>query len=252
VLPELVKLLPPSDEAGTVTLMVAGAVAFVGAALWLMGVKFSRFVVTLLTVLLGACVGMQVPKWFGWQISGAGPAVGGAVVLGVSGFVLHRMWVGIGLGLTLSIWAALITWLVMHDSRAGWTWPNPEATDSLWTYLRISWALVPAEMARIIPFASATALVSGVASAILWPKLTTVLCWSALGATLLCAGAVAATHYADKPWLNQLPSGAWAQAAIFAGVVACGTALQWKLAPRSLGNGGGGKSKQPKKTDAPV
>src|SRR5262245_56130142 len=106
---DLLQLLP-TDPGGPVLLTtMIGTV--VGAALWLLGAKISRPLVTLLTVLGGAMIGMHLPQWFGWQISGAGPAVGGAVVLGVSGYVLHRMWVGIGLGSVLALWAAMGTWL---------------------------------------------------------------------------------------------------------------------------------------------
>src|SRR4029453_5362604 len=93
---ELLNLLP--QDVGRLGLVIAIVGSMIGLGMWLIGSRFSRPIVTLLTVLLGASIGMHLPKWFGWQISGAGPAVGAALVLGVTGYVLHGMWVGIGLG----------------------------------------------------------------------------------------------------------------------------------------------------------
>src|SRR3954471_14599015 len=115
---DLLQLLPQTVGDGTRVLTMIGTA--VGAVLWIGGVKMSRPIVTLVTVLIGAGVGMQLPRWFNWSVSGAGPAVGGAVILGVSGFVLHRMWMGIGLGLLLALWATFGIWLTMHDSSRAW------------------------------------------------------------------------------------------------------------------------------------
>src|SRR3954465_5593682 len=105
---DLLNLVPPIVDHG------AGITALIGLALgtllWVVGVKFSRPLITLLTVLLGAAIGLKLPKWFNWNVSGAGPAVGSAVVLGLTGFILHRMWVGISLGLVLGLWATLAIW----------------------------------------------------------------------------------------------------------------------------------------------
>ncbi|MBC8108594.1 MAG: hypothetical protein H7Z14_18560, partial [Anaerolineae bacterium] len=177
---DLLQLLP--DKPGDGALIIAMIGGVFGLGLWIAGVKVSRPLVTLLTVLIGAMIGRQLPSWFNWNISGAGPAVGGAVVLGVSGFVLHRMWVGIGLGLTLSLWCALRMWLMMRDG-ASWDWPDLSAPSSCWAYLQDIWDSLPPNMARILPFVAGVALVCGVASSILWPKLTTVLNWSAIGLT---------------------------------------------------------------------
>ena len=91
---------------------VAGG-AVVGAVLWLAGARFSRTLVGLVTVSLGAFLGMEMPRYFGWGVSGAGPAVGMALILGLSGYIMHRFWIGVGLGTVLAAWAFLATWVVL-------------------------------------------------------------------------------------------------------------------------------------------
>ena len=249
MLDELLQFIPA--EPGTTALITAMAGVVVGATLWLLGTKFSRPLVTLLTVLLGAAVGMQLPRWVGWQISGAGPAVGVAVVLGVSGFILHRMWVGIGLGAVLALWVTMAVWLAMHGTLE-WNWPDVDRATTIWSFLTDAWSNVPLEMARIIGFASAAALVSGVAAAILWPKLTTVLNWSWTGVSLLAVMGVATMWYGRPRLLANLPQDTWAQLAALLAMVAIGATIQWQLSPAPAGAAGGDgasagqKSKKPK------
>src|SRR5215212_1255202 len=156
---DLIQLLP--DKPGDGALIIAMFGGVFGLVLWIAGVKVSRPLVTLVTVLLGATIGLQLPGWFKWNISGAGPAVGAAVVLGVSGFVLHRMWVGIGLGLTLALWCALGIWLLMHEN-VSWDWPDLSASSSCWEYLKDVWCGLPPNMARMLPWAAGVSLVCGV------------------------------------------------------------------------------------------
>src|SRR5687768_5279625 len=105
MLQQLLALMP--KEAGTFGLVVTVAGTLAGLVLWLVGARFSRPLITLCTVALGGAVGMMLPRWCGWTVNGMGTAVGGAIVLGVSGYVMHRFWVGIGLGLVMCCWAAL-------------------------------------------------------------------------------------------------------------------------------------------------
>ena len=95
------QLLPP--EASSATVVALWVAAGVGTVVWLSGSVWSRWVVTLFTVMLGASIGMHMPRWFGWSISGAGPAVGMAVVLGVTGYAVHGGWVGALLGAALAV-----------------------------------------------------------------------------------------------------------------------------------------------------
>src|SRR5450432_1535814 len=125
---ELVNLLP--RDAGVFGLVIAIVGSLVGVLIWLVGSRFSRPIVTLATVTLGAAIGMHLPRWFGWDISGAGPAVGAALVLGVTGYALHGMWVGIGLGTILASWTAMACWIVFRNG-ANLNWPAIQAGTTL-------------------------------------------------------------------------------------------------------------------------
>jgi hypothetical protein len=231
VVQELIYILP--QDAGTMGLIVAGSGSLIGAVIWLLGARFSRTIITLLTVLLGASVGLHLPQWFGWQISGAGPAVGMALVLGVTGYVLHGLWVGIGLGTVLASWAAMACWIVLRHG-ATWSWPDyPEGATVAW-YLAEVWQSLPGDVTRILPYACGTALISGLASAIIWPKASLIVGWSMAGATLLLGMGVAAADYSQPNLLTHVPSPLWAQMGVLALVVGVGSLIQWKLGPKPL------------------
>lgn len=227
---DLIQLLPDKPGGGAMIGAMIGAVF--GLGLLIAGVKISRPLVTLVTVLLGASLGLTLPRWFNWNISGAGPAVGGAVVLGVTGFVLHRMWVGIGFGLVLAMWGAFAMWLTMRNGQ-GFDWPEWSESSTLCSYLRDMWDSVPPNIARYLPYVAGVSLVSAIASCILWPKLTTVTSWSAIGLTMcvgLTTAAIATTH---REWLANAPQQTWVQLASLAGLWFVGAAIQWKLASRA-------------------
>jgi hypothetical protein len=228
---ELLNLLP--RDVGTLGMVIAIAGSMVGVGMWLIGSRFSRPIITLLTVLLGASVGMQLPKWLGWSISGAGPAVGGAVVLGVTGFVLHGMWVGIGLGAVLSSWVALGCWIMLRNGAA-WTWPIIGPQTTLGTFLHEVWIGMPPDVTRILPYACATAMITGLAITIIWPKVSLVLCWSMAGVTLLTCMGIAAVEFGQPQWLTNIPQPMWAQASMVGLLVTLGSLIQWKLSPKPV------------------
>ncbi len=231
MLDDFLQLLP--SEPGSIALFVALVGTILGAVVWIGGATFSRPLITLLTVLIGATVGMHFPNWFHWTISGAGPAVIGAVVLGVSGFALHRMWVGIGLGLILSCWAAFIVWMLMHDN-SGWQWPAFHGATTPFDYCKVVYQQLPGNIGRALPYAVALAMTIGVAGAILWPKLTTVLNWSSVGVSMLVGMGIAAAAFAKPALLHHVPTHVWAQSSLLAMLILIGAAVQWKLAPVGL------------------
>src|SRR5215211_6632961 len=102
---QLLSLLP--KEINSLALMIAVAGAFLGGILWLGGSRFSRTLVTLISVSTGALIGLQFPKWFALGLEGWATAVLGALLFGISGYALHKVWVGLGLGLVLAGWAGL-------------------------------------------------------------------------------------------------------------------------------------------------
>src|SRR5258705_4914270 len=121
---QFLALLPRQINSLALAIAIAGAV--LGGLLWLGGSRFSRTLMTLISVSTGGLVGLQLPRWFGWGLEGWATAVLGALVLGISGYVLHKLWVGLGLGLVLAMWAGV--WrFVVGDGPNGFAWPvGPE------------------------------------------------------------------------------------------------------------------------------
>jgi hypothetical protein len=209
---------------------LAAVAALVGMTFWLGGARFNRSVATLAGVLVGGVVGMELPRLMGWTISGMGPAIGGAMALGVVGFMLHRAWVGMGLGLLLAALAGIVAWH-MWGPGAQWTWPAGGAGRKQW--LMDVWTHLPLEMRYRLPIITGTALFTGVALGLLWTRGAMVLMYSLAGVSLLAGLLLAATggviHHPQ--WLA---GHAGTQGALFVLMVAGGAALQWRGARRAV------------------
>lgn len=229
---EWINLLP--RDPGNAGLIIAVIGSLIGAAVWLLGSRFSRPILTLITVLLGAAIGMHLPVWFNWNVMGAGPAVGGALVLGISGYALPGMWVGIGFGTVLASWAAVGTWIALHNG-ADWNWPAIDANTTIVSYAAALWHALPPDVAKYLPWCCGAAMVSGVAMSIIWPKVALLVGWSMAGATLLVGMGVAAVNFGRPQWLANLPTPMWAQTSLLAMVVTLGALIQWKLGPKPAG-----------------
>jgi hypothetical protein len=207
---------------------LAVAAALAGMTFWLGGARFNRSVATLAGVLFGGVVGMELPRLMGWSISGMGPAVAGAMTLGVVGFMLHRAWVAMGLGLLLAALGGIVVWH-MWGPGAQWTWPAGGAGRRQW--LMEVWTQLPPETRHRLPIIMGTALFTGVALGLLWTRGAMVLMYSLTGVSLLAGLLLAATGGAihHPQWLA---GHAGAQGALFAVLVAGGAALQWRQSRR--------------------
>jgi hypothetical protein len=234
MLQELVDLLP--NEPGTLALSIALIGTAAGAGLCAVGARYSKPILTLVTVLLGAAIGMHLPQWFGWTVSGAGPAVGGAVVLGLSGWLLHRFWIGIGLGLVMSCWSALAVWTWMRNGHS-FDWPKVEASTSVVAFLSALWHSLPTDVAKLLPYAAVVSMVSGVAMAILWDRPIVILMWSAAGTTLLAIMGVAAIDYGRPDWIKNMNVQPWIQICVLLVTLGISMTIQWKATPVPEGSG---------------
>lgn len=228
---DLLQFLPAQSSGGALILAIIGTL--VGGGLWLAGVKVARPLVTLLTVVLGATIGLNLPRGCGWSISGAGPAVAGAVVLGVSGYILHRMWVGIALGCVVALWASLGAWLILHDGRA-WTWPAREGRSTI-AYAKSVWANVPPDIAKYLPWCWIIGIVTGLAAVIIWPRPTAIAGFASTGLTLCVASLITWIAIAQKPWLSRLPVTTSRQLTALALLLLIGAVIQWRLYPVAAG-----------------
>ena len=86
-------------------------------------------------------------------------------------------------------------------------------------------------MTRILPFGAAASMITGLAMAILWPRLTAALMWSLLGLTIALFGGVATMHYGRPDLLAEVPSDTVLQVGILVVMLAFGTIIQWTFVP---------------------
>ena len=231
---QLLPLLP--HEIGRCALIAALTATLFGAVLWLVGARFSRPMITLVGVAAGAFFGRMLPGWMGWNVNTMAASVGGAVVLGMSGFLLHRMWVGLGLGVLLACWATVAVWVCFSDG-AQLTWPPVDPTTTWRTFADALWLSVPLKVRQILPFAASLAMLSGLLASLLWPRFGAALLYSALGTSLLVGAGLIAIENGRPQWITIVPSQTWAQAMTLLGTVAFGAVVQWQLAD--------GKKKKP-------
>jgi hypothetical protein len=231
----LIQWLP--GQVGVAALAIAMAGAAAGAVLWLSGARFSRTLVGLVTVGIGAFAGMELPRQMGWSISGAGPAVGLALTAGVAGYLFHRLWIGIGLGMVLAGWVFLAAWVLLK-APPSFGWPVPSAGGSISDYIVQLWRCLPANVAQILPLACGGAVIIGLIITIFWPRLAIATAWSAAGASLLAALGSAAMEFGRPQWVGLLPQQLGSQILALAVLVAVGVAAQWKTAERASGQVG--------------
>ena len=162
-----------------------------------------------------------------------GPAVGGAIVIGVSGFLLHRMWIGLALGPVLSMWALLILWAV---TAQGQTWERPPVDESttIATYAPELWQALPIDFTRLAGYVSAAAMITGLAATLLWPRVGTVVLFSAIGVSMLTIMGLVAMEMGRPQWLDHLPAETVSQVVTLAALVAFGAVVQWRTAPAKI------------------
>ena len=228
---QLLSILP--QQIHPVALIVAVSGSLLGGLLWLGGSRFSRTVVTLLCVSCGALVGLQAPHWFGWALEGWATAVLGALILGIAGYALHKVWVGFGLGLVLACWAALGAFAFSADPRGGFAWPLTPAGSPLAIQVLDLWHALAPETRELLPFACAAAMLIGVTTSVVWHRLAVVLLYSTSGISLLVGMGTLALNAAKREWLSVIPSQTSSQVIVLLSAVAFGAVLQWRCPPAS-------------------
>ena len=229
---------------GRYALLAAFAGAVAGAVLWLAGSRFSRPLVTLLAVSMGAVIGVHMPRWFGWSVDPMGVAFVGALALGLTGYVLHTTWIGLSLSLTLALWVGVAAWLTVGGGEQ-LQWPVVNTAASMESILADVWRSLPGDLPRVMPVAIAGALISGVAITVLSPRLGRVLTYSLVGLSLVVVMGVTAMRMSRPDMLAALPRSPATQGAILLGMVLIGALTQWRLTPAGgAGGAGGGDAKE--------
>jgi hypothetical protein len=224
---EIVNQKQPSSI--NVFLECAGVIGVVGFLLWLMGARYSRQIVTLCGVAIGTLVGKHLPEIAPRvNLAPAVLAVGGALLLGVTAFLTHRLWVGVLLGSMLAVWTSLGTWIAFRGQQS-WSQPVWDADMSLRQFSTGLWSVLPPDVTRVLPWAAGAAMVSGLAMALLWPRIAAALNWSIAGASMWLMVALAALCFVKPDLLGRLPTQTPMQIAALAAIVLFGTGVQWKL-----------------------
>jgi hypothetical protein len=209
---------------------VAVCCAVSGLALWVVGARFSRSLLTLAGVSAGTVLGMRLPGWCGWDVEGMGVGVAGAIVLGTFAFLFHRTYIGLLLGAGIMLWAGLGVW-VARAGDAQWNWRTVKWQGDTVQLLRDTWATLPPHLHRSLPIACATGLATGLMLAVFSGKLSKVLAHSLAGMTLMVLmGAVALLHTRPQ-WLASLPGSNLSQGAILIALVVVGAGWQWHITP---------------------
>jgi hypothetical protein len=247
----LVMLLP--HRPGSITLVIAMVGSLVGLCLWIAGARFSQSILTLAAVAMGTTIGMRLPGWRHWQIDPMAPAVAGAIILGVSAYAFHRVWVGIWLGVVLSTWGTLVLWAT-RGPAFHWRWPDYDPTQTMPQYLTTLWQNVPETMQQCLGFTAAAAMLVGISAALLWPRVGIALLWSAAGISLLVPAATTAMSRLDPQVFRHIPRQTSDQIALLMGLVGLGAIFQWRtnstLGAAQAGSAGGGSGDKKKSKES--
>jgi len=230
VFEQLLKILP--HELDSTALIMISAAAVAGLILWLVGARYSRPILTLVGVAFGTVFGLKLPQWYGWHIEPMATAVALSLVLGLTAYGLHRLWVGAYLGVAWVAWVTLAAW-VMLAGAAHWQWPAYDLSQPLPQYLLDLYKSVPDQMHKWFPYLAGTAMLSGLALAILLPRLGTLLLWSTVGFTMLFLSGSTLLIRWDPSLLQRLPTNFRYQAAIVGGAIVVGAMVQWWTAVRA-------------------
>lgn len=217
---------------GTVGLWIAGVGALAGLVLWLGGARFGRSAVTLAMVSGGAVIGKMLPARMGWTIDPMATGIAGALVVGIAGYLLYRLWAALGLGLLLAIWAAWATWVLSGVGPLSLPALTQETT--LASFAGDLWHTVSPRMQFWLPIAGAAAGIIGTALGLLWCRVGEALLFSLLGTSLLILGTLAALHLRWPAALERMPTAHGAQAGIAGALVAVGFSVQYRLAARAM------------------
>lgn len=229
------------EATGRYALLVAFAGTAVGTVLWLAGSRFSRPLVTLLAVSLGAVLGVHAPRWFGWSVDSMGVAFLGALALGLTGYLLHTTWIGLGLSLVLALWMGVAAWLTVGGGEP-LRWPAVNLAADVEVILSDIWRSLPGDLPRVMPLAVAGALAGGIVITVLSPKLGRVLTYTMVGLSILVVMGVTAMRMSRPDWLVVLPRSFPTQAALLLGMVMVGVLTQWRQTPVGRPGAAGGSA----------
>lgn len=230
MLHELVPMLPQALTTGEAA--ACAGIALAGTVLWLMGAVWARHIATLVAVAVGSMGGMLLPRYFNIPINPMALSVLGAIVCGVSAWLLHRLWLGLIFGVVMSGWVALATWMVLRGDVA-WVWRHDWDVSHMTReeHARDVWNRLPEPVRRVMPYSAATAMITALSIVLLWPRLGKTLALSATGVTLLLLSMLTLIADRQPKWIDVIPRQPVIQASVLVGMVLLGALIQWQLLP---------------------
>lgn len=180
---QLLSLVPP-EQVRTVLLAIVLTGTIIGAATLLLGGMRSRFMISLLLLVVGVTIGHSAPAWFGLKIEPNAAAILGAIVMGILGFAFYRIWVAICLGLIVAGLAAVILWFNLGAGRSFHA-PTAEHGMTLLAYLRLCWQHVPELYKASAPVVCIPVCLAGITVGLLLNRFGTALLYSLLGTSIM-------------------------------------------------------------------
>lgn len=207
----------------------------IGVATLLLGGMRSRFMMSLLLLVVGVTLGHSAPEWFGLKIEPNASAILGAIVLGILGFAFYRIWVAICLGLIVAGLAAVILWFNLGIPRS-FQAPAAEHGMSVLGYLRACWEHVPAIYTTSVPPVCAPVFLAGVVVGLLLNRFGTALFYSLLGASIMFLCLLFGEASGQMPAATYLlPELAELRVVLFAAFVLLGILVHMATMPRPRG-----------------
>jgi len=219
----------PEDMATPFGLAGVGVV-LLGMMLWLAGSRFSRGILTLAAVAIGASVGLRLPGWFGWPVQNWATASGGALVLGIVAYAVHNYLVKLLLAMLLGLWTLLISWQAA-GGKSDWEMPHWGRKQDIVDYAQEVWKELPQQWRLSGPIGVGTALAAGLLLGVFLPRLASMLFHSVLGVTLVVMGGSYAVPLLRPQWEGIFTGKQNTQLIVLGGMVAAGVLVQWLLTP---------------------
>lgn len=216
----------PADQLGTIVTSIVLTGAVIGAATLLLGGLRSRFSITLLLLVVGAVVGRCIPAWLSLAIEPNATAMVGAMVLGILGFVFHRFWVAVWLGVVAASLAAAILWFRLGADRT-FDAPSLEAGMTVSGYLGLCWHQMPHLFKADLPFVCIPLFLAGLVVGLLLEQVAVALLYALIGTSLLFSSLMFGEASEQMPSASYLlPRLGEMRIVLFAGFVLLGTLVQ--------------------------
>lgn len=174
-----------------------------GVLVGVCGARFSRGLLTLGLVALGAMLGKHLPGMLSLKLDPMAGTIVGAVLFGVVAFGLYRHVLAGCLGGVVGCTVALGVW-VQASQPAEFAWPAGPITGPLALATDLKAALGGELANRILAFASVSSLAAS-AVGMFFPRLGALILWTLLGVLLTLFGGLGYTAYYSPGLFEKLP-----------------------------------------------